>query len=185
MADIKVLGPSTNPNEEQAAAENVARIQAAINEAHEAYMADLNPDKVPVKVILGEGVWVVTADRNNSSKGAIELSSGVELTGSGDRGTVIKLENDFNARINGIVRTKLETVDNVVISNLVIDGNRENNEGHQAGFICGIKEDGTGRTQSNITIERRGEELYRLRNQPARSHDQHGREEFGGASQRP
>jgi parallel beta-helix repeat protein len=153
MAEFKVLGPSTNPNEEQAAAENVARIQAAIEQAHEAYMADPNPNKTPVKVILGEGTWVVTADRNNDSKGAIELSSGVELTGSGDRKTVIMLENDFNARINGIVRTKLETVDNVIISNLVIDGNRANNEGHQAGFICGIKEDGTGRTQSNITID--------------------------------
>jgi parallel beta-helix repeat protein len=135
------------------AAENVARIQAAIEKAHQEYMADPSTNKAPVKVTLGEGIWFVTADKNDPSTGAIELPSGVELTGSGDRGTVIKLENDFNARINGIVRTKLETVDNVIISNLVIDGNRENNEGHQAGFICGIKEDGTGRTQSNITID--------------------------------
>ncbi|WP_201860421.1 right-handed parallel beta-helix repeat-containing protein [Microvirga soli] len=116
-------------------------------------MDNPDPNKVPVKVTLGVGEWLVTADKNVPSKGAIELPSGVELTGSGDRETVIKLENDFNARINGIVRTKLETVDNVIVSNLVIDGNRENNDGHQAGFICGIKEDGTGRTQSNITID--------------------------------
>src|SRR5687768_3478919 len=89
------------------AAENVARIQAAIEKAHQEYMDNPDPNKVPVKVTLGVGEWLVTADKNVPSKGAIELPSGVELTGSGDRETVIKLENDFNARINGIVRTKL------------------------------------------------------------------------------
>jgi Ca2+-binding RTX toxin-like protein len=133
------------------AAQNTAAIQAAIEQASKLYLG--NPSAGQVKVQLGAGTWIVTADKNSPSAGAIELPSGVELTGSGTRATVIKLADGFNARTNGIVRTELETVENVTISNLVIDGNRANNTGHQAGFICGIKEDGTGRTQKNIVID--------------------------------
>ncbi|QRM28047.1 right-handed parallel beta-helix repeat-containing protein [Microvirga sp. VF16] len=145
MPTILVTNPTTN------AADNVEKIKAAIEAAHQQYMADPSAGRVTVQ--LAAGTWVVTGDKNNASKGAIELLSGVELTGSGVRETVIKLEDGFNARLNGIVRTALETVDNVKVSNLVIDGNRANNVGHQAGFICGIKEDGSGRTQTNITID--------------------------------
>lgn len=145
MTTILLDNPSSN------AQNNVDRIKTAIEQAHQQYMA--NPSLGQVKVQLGAGTWVVTGDKNNASKGAIELLSGVELTGSGARETVVKLEDGFNARLNGIVRTALETVDNVTVSNLVIDGNRANNVGHQAGFICGIKEDGSGRTQTNITID--------------------------------
>ncbi len=106
-----------------------------------------------MKVQLAAGVYIVTGDKNNPSAGPVELLSGVELTGSGTRGTTIKLENNFDARINGIVRTALTDVDNVTVSNLIIDGNRANNIGHQAGFICGVKDDGTGRNQTNITID--------------------------------
>lgn len=74
---------------------------------------------------------------------------------------MIKLEDNFNARINGIVRTDIADVENVTISNLVIDGNRANNttgdplKDHQAGFICGAKptEEGVPRVQKNITID--------------------------------
>jgi parallel beta-helix repeat protein len=145
MPTIFVDSPSSN------AADNVARIKIAIEQAHQQYMA--NPSAGQVTVQLGAGTWIVTGDKNNDSKGAIELRSGVELTGSGNHDTVIKLEDNFNARINGIVRTALETVENVTVSNLVIDGNRDNNSGHQAGFISGIKDDGSGRTQTNITID--------------------------------
>lgn len=151
MAFITVEGPSTNPVEELAAAENVAKIKAAIEKANAEYLK--NPSLGQVEVQLGVGTWVVTGDRADASTGAIELLSGVKLTGTGDRDTVIKLENGFDARINGIVRTDIAIVENVTISNLVIDGNRANNIGHQAGFICGVKDDGLGRTQSNITID--------------------------------
>ncbi|MBM6581019.1 right-handed parallel beta-helix repeat-containing protein [Microvirga sp. BT689] len=150
MAFITVEGPSTNPVEELAAAENVARIKDAIAKANAEYLK--NPLAGQVEVQLGAGTWVVTGDKADASTGAIELLSGVKLTGTGDRETVIKLENNFDARINGIVRTDLATVENVTISNLVIDGNRDNNIGHQAGFICGVKAD-SGNTQTNITID--------------------------------
>ncbi|MBJ6125833.1 right-handed parallel beta-helix repeat-containing protein [Microvirga splendida] len=144
MPTIFLDNPSSDP------AENVARIQKAIADANKQYMD--NPDGGQVTVQLGAGTWVVTGDRTNPSKGAIELLSGVALTGSGNRDTVVKLEDNFDARMNGIVRTALENVDNVTISNLVIDGNRANNIGHQAAFICGTKEE-SGKVQTNITLD--------------------------------
>jgi hypothetical protein len=144
---ILVEDPSSN------AAENVAKIKLAVQQAHNAYVA--SGSTTPVKVQLAAGTWLVTGDKNNASVGPVELLSGVELTGSGTRGTTIKLEDHFDARINGIVRTALTDVKNVTISNLVIDGNRANQVqgSHQAGFICGIKEDGSGRKQTNITLD--------------------------------
>lgn len=99
------------------------------------------------------GTYIVRGDAANPSKGPIELSSNMTLSGAGMGETVIKLADHFDARINGIVRTALETVDNVTVTGLTIDGNRANNTGHQAGFICGIKE-GSGKTQSNITLDK-------------------------------
>ncbi len=142
MTTILLENPSAN------AAENVARIKAAIAKANQEYITT----KQQVTVQLGAGTWVVTGDKSNASAGAIELLSGVALTGSGNHATVIKLEDNFNARLNGLVRTALETVDNVTISNLVIDGNRANNTGHQAGFISGVKAD-SGFIQSKITLD--------------------------------
>jgi parallel beta-helix repeat protein len=144
MTTILVNNPSGNP------ADNVARIKAAIAEANAKYLA--NPSGGQVTVQLGAGTWVVTGNKSDQSAGAIELLSGVALTGSGSRETVIKLEDNFNARINGLVRTPLDTVENVTISNLVIDGNRANNTGHQAGFISGVKAN-SGDTQTNITLD--------------------------------
>jgi Ca2+-binding RTX toxin-like protein len=144
MTTILVNNPSGN------AAGNVAKIKAAIAQANAMYLA--NPSGGQVTVQLGAGTWVVTGNKSNASVGAIELLSGVALTGSGNRETVIKLEDNFNARLNGLVRTALETVENVTISNLVLDGNRVNNTNHQAGFISGVKAD-SGKTQTNITLD--------------------------------
>lgn len=128
---------------------DTAAIRAAIEAAHKAYLQ--NPTE-QVKVQLAAGTYVVTGDPNNPSVGPVELLSGVALVGAGMGQTTIKLADNFNARINGIVRTALETVEHVTIADLTIDGNRANNTGHQAGFICGIKDDGSGRIQSNITL---------------------------------
>jgi parallel beta-helix repeat protein len=125
-------------------------IKAAIQAAHQAYL--LNPSAGQVTVKLAPGTYIVTGNPTNPSAGPVELRSGVSLVGEGMGETTIKLVDGFNARINGIVRTALETVSNVSISDLTIDGNRANNAGHQAGFISGIKEDESGRTQSDITI---------------------------------
>ncbi|WP_404291155.1 hypothetical protein ACD578_04220 [Microvirga sp. RSM25] len=133
------------------ATKDMAAINSAIAAANAYYKSHQSEGQVTVQ--LATGTYMVSGDPTNPSKGAVELMSGVALVGAGTRDSTIKLVDNFNERINGIVRTELETVENVSMSNLVIDGNRENNTGHQAGFICGIKEDGTGRTQSDITID--------------------------------
>lgn len=131
------------------AKKDTAAIKAAVDAAHKAYL--LNPSE-QVTVQLGTGTYVVTGDPNNASVGPIELRSGVALVGAGAGQTTIKLADNFNARINGIVRTALEDVEHVTVANLTIDGNRAHNTEHQAGFICGIKDDGSGRVQSDITL---------------------------------
>jgi len=144
---INVDAPTGN------AALDMAAINNAIKAANDYYNAHKSEGQVTVQ--LAAGTYMVSGDPTNPSKGAVELMSGVALVGTGDRDSTIKLVDNFNERINGIVRTELDTVENVKIANLVIDGNRDNQAAgsHQAGFICGIKEDGTGRTQSDITID--------------------------------
>jgi hypothetical protein len=72
MTTILLENPSAN------AAENVARIKAAIAKANQEYITT----KQQVTVQLGAGTWVVTGDKSNASAGAIELLSGVALTTS-------------------------------------------------------------------------------------------------------
>lgn len=131
------------------AQQDMAAIDAAIKAANAAYIK--NPAGGQVVVQLAKGTYAVTGDHNNPSKGGVELLSGVSLVGAGMGETVIRLENGFNDRINGIVRTALTDVTNVSVSNLTIDGNRANNTDHQAGFICGAKAE-EGKTQSNIAL---------------------------------
>lgn len=133
------------------ATKDMAAINKAIADANTYYNSHKAEGQVTVQ--LASGTYMVSGDPTNPSKGPVELMSGVALVGAGTRDSTIKLVDNFNARINGIVRTELETVENVTVANLIIDGNREHNTGHQAGFICGIKEDGSGRKQTNITID--------------------------------
>ncbi|MBD2750002.1 right-handed parallel beta-helix repeat-containing protein, partial [Microvirga sp. BT688] len=141
------------------AAQDTAAIKDAIQRANAAYQEALkaNPSAEQVVVQLAVGTYVVTGDQSNPSVGAVELLSGVALTGAGMGKTVIQLVDNFNARLNGIVRTALEDVSNVSVSGLTIDGNRDNNttgdplKDHQAGFICGVKAE-EGETQTNITL---------------------------------
>ena len=154
---ITVEPPTGNPRTDTDA------INAAIRKANAAYKEALAAgSQEQVTVQLSSGTYVLTADPSNPSVGAVELLSGVALVGGGmakynsagqlTEGTALKLMDNFNAKINGIVRTALETVEHVTIANLTIDGNRANNINEQAGFICGIKEDGSGRVQSDITL---------------------------------
>ena len=127
------------------ASDDTAAIAAAVNAAR---MTGGGTVYIPA------GTFLVSGDPENPSAGGIELYSDIDLLGAGAGQTIVKLVDGFDARINGIVRTTpSESVRNVTISNLTIDGNRAANEGHQAGFICGVKEDGSGRVQQNITLD--------------------------------
>ncbi|WP_243373970.1 right-handed parallel beta-helix repeat-containing protein [Microvirga solisilvae] len=144
MAVVINVAPPTGD-----AQKDMAAIDAAIKAANATYKS--NPAGGQVVVQLASGTYAVTGDHNNPSKGCVELLSGVSLVGAGMGQTVIRLEDGFNDRINGIVRTALTDVTNVSVSNLTIDGNRANNTDHQAGFICGAKAE-EGKTQSNISL---------------------------------
>jgi parallel beta-helix repeat protein len=138
---INVAPPTGN------AGQDMAAINTAIQNANKAYL--LNPSAGKVTVQLAAGTYAVAGDPTNPSKGPIELLSGVALVGQGMGETTLRLVDGFNAQINGIVRTALGDINDVAIANLTIDGNRANNTGHQAGFICGDKDD----VQENITLE--------------------------------
>ncbi|MXQ11758.1 right-handed parallel beta-helix repeat-containing protein [Microvirga makkahensis] len=144
MATIINVAPPTGN-----AKQDMAAIDAAVKAANAEYQR--NPDGGQVTVKLAAGVYAVTGDHQDPSKGGVELLSGVSLIGEGMGKTIIKLDDGFNARINGIVRTALTDVSNVTISNLTIDGNRANNTDHQAGFICGVKA-AENKIQSDITL---------------------------------
>ncbi|MFC1456166.1 right-handed parallel beta-helix repeat-containing protein [Microvirga arabica] len=136
------------------ATRDTAAIKEAIQRANAAYQdaIKLNPSAEQVTVQLAVGTYVVTGDPSNPSVGAVELLSGVALVGVGMGQTVLQLTDNFNARLNGIVRTDLnQTVQHVTLANLTIDGNRANNTDHQAGFISGVKAN-EGVTHSDITI---------------------------------
>jgi Ca2+-binding RTX toxin-like protein len=126
------------------ATDDSAAIQAAIDAA---FAAGGGTVYVPT------GTFLVSGDTTNPSAGCVEVRTNVTLTGDGMGHSVLKLADNFNERINGIVRTPVdESATNVVISNLTIDGNRANNTGHQAGIITGVKANDEGRVHENITI---------------------------------
>src|SRR5689334_8180793 len=96
---INVAAPTGNAQKDMQA------INAAIKAANIAYQN--NPAGGQVTVKLAAGTYAVTGDPANPSKGCIELLSGVSLVGDGMGETVIRLDDGFNQRINGIVRTAL------------------------------------------------------------------------------
>lgn len=146
MAIFNVIDFGATPNDDTI---DSPAIQAAIDAAFDAGGGT---------VIIPAGVFYITGDPTNSSTGAVELRTNVTLTGAGTElelgagGTVLKLVDNFDERINGMVRTAVkENVGNATISNLTIDGNRDNNLGFQTGIITGVKE-ATGRIHDSITI---------------------------------
>lgn len=121
-----------------------AAIQAAIDAAYAAGGGT---------VYIPAGTFIMSGDKANPSEGCIEVRSNVTLTGAGAGNTVLKLADNYNERINGMIRTPVdESASNVTISNLTIDGNRANNTGHQAGIITGVKANDEGLVHENITI---------------------------------
>lgn len=99
-----------------AAVDNRAAIQAAIDAAHDAggglvyvptgvYGVDANPDKV----------------------GAIYLKSDVFMMGDGMGQSELRVVDNASGDITGIVRTDREETDNYGLADITLDGNRDNN----------------------------------------------------------
>ncbi|SMD13131.1 parallel beta-helix repeat (two copies) [Fulvimarina manganoxydans] len=127
------------------ATDDSASIQAAIDAAYAAGGGT---------VVIPKGLFWISADPNNPSAGAVEVRSNVTLLGAGIGETVLKLVDNFDERINGILRTPVnESAENVVMRDFTIDGNRANNTGHQTGFITGVKENDDGRVHKDIVLD--------------------------------
>ena len=141
MAVFNVLDFGATAND---LTDDSAFIQAAIDAAYEAGGGT---------VYIPSGTFIISGNNTNPSQGCVEVRSNVTLTGEGMGVTVLKLADGYDERINGIVRTPVnESAVNVVICDLTIDGNRQNNIGHQAGIITGVKANEDGRVHENITI---------------------------------
>ncbi len=141
MAIFNVLDFGATAND---LTDDSAFIQAAIDAAYEAGGGT---------VYIPAGTFIISGDKTNPSRGCIEVRSNVTLTGEGIGATVLKLADGYDERINGIVRTPVnESAINVTVCELTIDGNRQNNIGHQAGIITGVKANEDGRVHEHITI---------------------------------
>jgi parallel beta-helix repeat protein len=121
-----------------------AAIQAAIDAAYELGGGI---------VYIPAGTFIISGNKADPSQGCVEVRSNVTLIGEGMGETILKLADNYDARINGLIRTPVsESASNVTIKNLTIDGNRQNNTDHQAGIITGVKANDDGKIHESITI---------------------------------
>jgi hypothetical protein len=121
-----------------------AAIQTAIDLAYAAGGA---------AVYLPPGTFIVTGT-GTAAQGCLRLKSNVALIGSGIGKTIIKLQNASSNNITGILRTpSAERTTNVYVSDLTIDGNRDNTTGTVIGQYCGVSPSAkiTGITRSSTT----------------------------------
>ncbi len=100
-------------------------------------------------ILFNQGTYVVTG-KGNASEGAIVLRDNIALLGRGMGMTVIRLQDNYNSDLTGIIRTPgTEANKNILIKDLTIDGNRNNNYGRVIGFYCGTKP-GSSEMDENI-----------------------------------
>lgn len=123
-------------------------IQAALDAAHAAGGGT---------VVIPKGVYIVTG-RDNPAAGALQVRSHVTVQGDGMGESVIKLADNWNQKVTGILRTPSSGAQehDIVIRDITIDGNRHNNTNPLAetdGFFAGVTP-GKDAWDYNITIER-------------------------------
>ncbi|MBY0356093.1 MAG: right-handed parallel beta-helix repeat-containing protein [Rickettsiales bacterium] len=93
-------------------------------------------------VIIPEGTYVVTGGAT-AADGALKVRSNVTIEGEGMGQTIIKLADQWNQKVTGIIRTPSggDQEHDIVIRNLTIDGNKANNTNPKAevdGFFAGV-----------------------------------------------
>jgi parallel beta-helix repeat protein len=121
-------------------------IQAALNAARAAGGGD---------VYIPAGDYIVTGN-GKSSDGALRVYSNTNFYGDGMGLTNIKVADGYNkAAVTGIIRTPYNTeTNNVTISNMTLDGNRDNVSTVKVdGFFCGVRP-GDPRACTNITLDK-------------------------------
>ncbi|MBZ0321195.1 MAG: right-handed parallel beta-helix repeat-containing protein [Anaerolineae bacterium] len=98
-------------------------------------------------VNIPAGVYLISAP--------IVVRSNVSVMGNGIGNSVLKVPDNHNGELFGILRTPFgESTVNVYIANLTLDGNRENQSGGEHfGFYCGV-EPGNPASDFDIHVER-------------------------------
>jgi hypothetical protein len=133
------------------ALDDTAAINAAIKEAHDAYLKDSAAGRVTV--VLPAGTLLVKGN-GDKSDGAVELLTGTALQGAGMGQTILKVADGSTGNITGVVRTPFDQVtSNVGLFDLTIDGNRDATTGKIDGFYTGVKP-GSTQQDSDIHVAR-------------------------------
>jgi parallel beta-helix repeat protein len=119
-----------------------AAIQAALDAAEAAGGGD---------VILNAGTYDLTGT-GDPADGCIQVRDNINLIGAGMGVTTLRVMDDWEGNITGIVRTPSnEVTNNVSFSGFTIDGNRDHAEGKIDGFFCGTLP-GSPEHCENITV---------------------------------
>ena len=87
-------------------------------------------------VKLNAGTFLIQ-NRNTASEGSLEIKDNVSLVGAGIGITVLKLMDNLNKDIHGLIRNSYLVNANSTIQDFTLDGNRQNNTGRVIGFFCG------------------------------------------------
>ncbi|MBN8530282.1 MAG: right-handed parallel beta-helix repeat-containing protein [Alphaproteobacteria bacterium] len=104
-------------------------------------------------VFLPGGTYTISGT-GVASKGAIQLKDNVTVQGAGMGQTVLRLADGSSSDNFGLVRTVSGDVNvNITLSDLTIDGNRENTSGKVYGFFSGVRPLGS-EADEDITVLR-------------------------------
>lgn len=103
-------------------------------------------------VIMPKGTFIVKGN-GDASEGCLLIRDNTTLTGAGMGQTIVKLQDNYNHKVTGIIRTESGVITkNVTVEKLTIDGNMQNNVGEVDGVFCGV-EPGSPRADENITFQ--------------------------------
>ncbi|TDV58146.1 hemolysin type calcium-binding protein [Pseudomonas graminis] len=121
---------------------DTAAIQAAIDAAAKAGGGD---------VYIPAGTWSLTPG-DKPADGALMLKSNVFIKGEGMGTTVLKLADGTDQAVTGIIRSASgEATHDFGVSNLTLDGNRDNTSGKVDGWYNGFLPGQPGQ-DSNVTL---------------------------------
>ena len=131
-----------NPNDD---IDDTFAIQAALDAARDAGGGH---------VLLSAGTYILTGT-GKASDGALRVYDNTELSGAGMGETILKLQDGWESKITGLIRTPVnQATENVIIRDLTLDGNRDNTTADVDGIMTGVLPGDTERHDNNILIER-------------------------------
>ena len=130
-----------NPNDNN---DDTFAIQAALDAARDAGGGH---------VLLSAGTYILTGGAK-ASYGALRIYDNTEISGAGMGKTILKMQDGWETKITGMIRTPVnQATENVIIRDLTLDGNRDNVSAEIDGIMTGVLP-GKDEHDNNILIER-------------------------------